>query len=86
MSYRSELIQVAAVALAAVQAESRGSTETNSDAGRDKLHALLDEVRSERERQEAKWGPQTHDRSWWLTILAEEFGEAARATLEDPYR
>ena len=41
MSYRSELIQVAAVALAAVQAESRGSTEIGSEAGRNKMRDLL---------------------------------------------
>jgi len=32
-----------------------------------------------------KWGPQSHPRAWWLTILAEEFGEAARAVLEDNF-
>ena len=85
MSYRSELIQVAAVALAAVQVEDGGSTETNSIAGHSALRNLLEEVRFERGRQEVKWGPQTHDRSWWLTILAEEFGEAARAVLEDSH-
>jgi len=32
-----------------------------------------------------KWGSQSHPRAWWLTILAEEFGEAARAVLEDNF-
>ena len=85
MSYRSELIQVAAVALAAVQVADMGSTEIESARGWTSLSALLDNVAAERLRQEKKWGAQTHDPSWWLTILAEEFGEAARAVLEDTH-
>lgn len=77
MSYRSELIQVAAVALAAAQAEDLGSTTMDDLLGRNKMFALLDEVRVEREQQEQKWGAQKHVRSKWLAILAEEVGEAA---------
>lgn len=83
VSYRSELIQVAAVALAAVQVVDQGTTHLDSPEGARQLRILLREVGIERERQELKWGPQTHNRAWWLTILAEEFGEAARAVLED---
>ena len=52
------------------------------------MEAILQAVRDERAKQDAKWGkaaernlpPQT-----WLTILMEEVGEAAKATLEgDP--
>ena len=83
MSYRSELIQVAAVALAAVQCEDSGTTHI--DVRSSLLDELLQEVANERVRQEMKWGPQSHPRAWWLTILAEEFGEAARAVLEDNF-
>lgn len=41
----------------------------------------LDEVRAERERQDAKWGTQTHGPEVWLAILVEEVGELAEAIL-----
>ena len=82
MSYRNELIQVAAVALAAIQAADLGSTEIQSRLGCKKLNDLLDDVAEERLQQEDKWGAQHHPREWWLTILMEEVGEAARAVLE----
>lgn len=75
MSYRSELIQVAAVALAALQVEDLGSTKLDY-IGRKKLDDLLQEVFAERDRQEAKWGEQKHKPAMWAAILAEEFGEA----------
>lgn len=51
----------------------------------DSLHgedSVLDRVRQERERQDAKWGEQNHDPFLWLTILTEEVGEAAQAALK----
>ena len=36
---------------------------------------------SERDRQDAKRGPQKHDLATWLTILSEEVGELAAAIL-----
>lgn len=43
------------------------------------LEEIIEEVRLERIRQDDKWGwPRNHEPSWWLTILAEEFGEFAR--------
>jgi NTP pyrophosphatase (non-canonical NTP hydrolase) len=41
-------------------------------------------VHAERQRQDAKWGRDFPGRSdsFWLTILAEEFGEVANAILE----
>ena len=41
-------------------------------------------VKDERERQDRKWGRGFSGRndSFWLTILAEEFGEVANAILE----
>lgn len=76
MSYRSELIQVAAVAIAAIQnLDSGKTTEYIPD-------EILDEVINERMSQEGKWGSQNHDPLMWLAILGEEYGEVARAILE----
>jgi len=46
--------------------------------------AIAGAVRAERDRQDAKWGRDFEGRSdaFWLTILAEEFGEVANAILE----
>lgn len=41
-------------------------------------------VRDERERQDEKWGEQNWVAFQWLTILAEEFGELAKAINEAP--
>ena len=41
---------------------------------------VIEEVIRERERQNAKWGIQTHNAGTWLSILMEEVGEASRAT------
>jgi NTP pyrophosphatase (non-canonical NTP hydrolase) len=38
-------------------------------------------VHRERRAQDAKWGPQDHDATVWLAILAEEVGEAAQEVL-----
>ena len=43
---------------------------------------VLAEVRAERERQDAKWGEQNCHDFEWVSILAEEFGEAAQAANE----
>lgn len=42
-------------------------------------------IRSERERQNEKWGEQNHDDYRWLTILIEEVGEIAQAILHDEF-
>lgn len=40
---------------------------------------------SERQRQDAKWGPQaSHTPEKWYAILGEEFGEVAKEVLERP--
>ncbi len=46
------------------------------------LDRVLDEVRRERRRQDAKWGEQNHDPFHWLSIEGEELGEAMRAANE----
>lgn len=37
---------------------------------------------NERRRQDAKWGEQNHNDYYWLGILTEEVGEAAKALIE----
>jgi NTP pyrophosphatase (non-canonical NTP hydrolase) len=43
--------------------------------------AILHDIIAERERQDTKWGVQTNTPEVWLTILAEEVGEAAQEVL-----
>jgi hypothetical protein len=40
---------------------------------------VLEDIDDERRRQDAKWGEQNHDLTVWLTVLAEEVGEAGDA-------
>ena len=47
--------------------------------------SVLTRIQDERKRQDLQWGEQNHEPAWWLTILAEEFGEAAKAVLEGEY-
>lgn len=44
-----------------------------------RLDLVIEEVRSERAKQDAKWGEQNHEPHRWLSILIEEVGEAAQA-------
>jgi NTP pyrophosphatase (non-canonical NTP hydrolase) len=46
------------------------------------MSGILANVQAERDRQDKKWGQQDHAPAVWLAILAEEFGEAAKAVLE----
>jgi len=43
------------------------------------------QVLDERERQFKKWGSQRHNKAFWLAILVEEVGEAAKALLHDKF-
>lgn len=43
-------------------------------------------VENELARQEAKWGVQMHPPAYWILILAEEFGEAAKEANELTFR
>jgi len=47
------------------------------------LEDFIKRVREEREFQNIKWGEQIHEGHAWLGILAEEFGEVAKAINED---
>lgn len=47
----------------------------------DETRKALVDVANERIRQDQKWGRQRHDFPVWLTVLMEEVGELAQATL-----
>jgi len=47
--------------------------------------AVLD-ITCERDRQQKKWGVQTHSIAEWLMILGEEYGEACKAGGESYFR
>jgi hypothetical protein len=79
MTLRNELIQVAAVAVAAITDLDRGSTSIGPTHRR-----IVVEVTQERWRQEAKWGERNNvPIAEWLVILGEEYGEACQAALEE---
>jgi NTP pyrophosphatase (non-canonical NTP hydrolase) len=46
---------------------------------------VLGEVWSERQRQDDKWGQQSHPAPVWMTILTEEVGEAAKDALSSDF-
>ena len=77
--YIAELIQVAGVAVAAIQDYYEGEADARSP----KCTEVLLMVLSERIRQDEKWGCQHHTRGDWLAILVEEVGEVAQAILEN---
>ena len=88
MTLREELIQVAAVAVAIVEDLDHGVADMGgSGANREwyiaQAEPILEEIRKERLRQDAKWGPQHYELTMWLTILMEEVGEAAQAYLDE---
>lgn len=90
-TYRDELIQVAAVAVAAVTCFDQGTSDPFTDpedgvAGWNRAHRdVMADVYMERARQEQMWGPQKHDPFVWLAILGEEVGEADAAALLDRF-
>jgi NTP pyrophosphatase (non-canonical NTP hydrolase) len=46
------------------------------------LTRVLSDVQRERERQDTKWGVQSHHPLEWLSVLSEEVGEVAEAVNE----
>lgn len=47
------------------------------------MDKIFQEIKAERRRQDKKWGAQrNHNNLEWLAILAEEFGEVAKAVTE----
>jgi hypothetical protein len=45
--------------------------------------AIWSSILEERRAQDAKWGEQNHLHLYWLGILGEEYGEVAKALIED---
>jgi hypothetical protein len=43
---------------------------------------VVELIKIERARQDAKWGVQDHDAPYWLGILVEEVGELAKDIIE----
>ena len=82
MSYRDELIQVAAVAIAMIQDLEQGTTQIEIE-DTDVMDSVIADVAHERFRQENKWGPQHHSKERWFAILGEEVGEVANTILEN---
>lgn len=83
-AYRKELIEIAAVAISAIEDLDYGEADHRRFLGWHDPYTenpAFRDVWEERIRQDSKWGPQTHDPRAWLTILGEEFGEACQAAL-----
>lgn len=47
---------------------------------------IFNEIKQERQRQDAKWGEQNHTPFEWCAILGEEVGEVNKAALEAHFR
>ena len=78
-SYDEELIQVAAVAIAALTDVRYGCTAYVGFIP----SPIQEAIERERQRQEDQWGERHLSKFDWLVILGEEFGEACKAALED---
>lgn len=50
------------------------------------MNKYLNEIKSERKKQDEKWGEQNHSPVVWVVILTEEVGETAKEALEDNKR
>lgn len=49
------------------------------------MQRIFDLVRSERAKQDAKWGEQNHEGMFWNLIALEEIGEISKAILEKDF-
>jgi len=47
--------------------------------------SVMIEIRQERNAQDKKWGEQNHTDLYWLGVLMEEVGEAAKALIEGKF-
>jgi NTP pyrophosphatase (non-canonical NTP hydrolase) len=47
---------------------------------------VMVDIIEERERQDTKWGVQTHNDHLWNTILSEEVGEVSKALLDHEFK
>lgn len=46
------------------------------------MQKVLDEIKQERQRQNQKWGVQSHNLVEWMAILTEEVGEASKEAVD----
>ncbi|MDV3675108.1 hypothetical protein OZ664_20005 [Elizabethkingia sp. HX WHF] len=46
------------------------------------MNHIFNEIRSERQRQDEKWGQQDHKPIEWVAILTEEVGEVAKEAVD----
>ena len=67
------------------EGEIRMSDKLYTDKCFKKLDSLIDHVDCENMQQIKKWGIQSHSAFAWITILVEEVGELAQATLNSEY-
>jgi NTP pyrophosphatase (non-canonical NTP hydrolase) len=56
-----------------------------SAADQERRSHALDAIDIERNRQDYKWGEQNHPNLFWLSILAEEFGEIGKSINEKDF-
>lgn len=90
-NYRKELVQVAAVCLAAAQCRRLDTTALDGNTqegarGWLEMNGLSMLVHKERHAQELKWGTRTGKEAppeFWLAVLMEEVGEVAGEVLND---
>ena len=78
-TYEAELVQVAAVAIAALTDHYHGVA--NLDGGAIPI-LIKRRIEQERRRQADLWEPIHNEKLRWLAILTEEVGEVAEAILE----
>ena len=50
------------------------------------MKKILNEIKEERKRQDAKWGVQNYHPIEWCAILGEEVGEVQKAALETHFK
>jgi len=74
-NYRYELVQVAAVAVAAIQNFDTGDSSLFN------ISSIFDEILKERKHQITKFGINNRHPFAWNTILGEEYGEVCEASL-----
>lgn len=46
------------------------------------MNSIINEVKKERQKQDAKWGEQNHKPIEWVGILTEEVGEVAKEAVD----
>ncbi len=80
MKSSEELIQVLAVGVSILEDLRHGVADNSQAPG---AVPIISEIYEERDRQDAKWGPQHHTPEEWAMILVEEMGEWAGEILAE---